>query len=678
MRIFTTFLTAATVLVGVSPAWAETYTLDEVLIKGKAVPPNEDRIEGRDIKETPAKDVGEALRPLPGLDLVRKGAIANDVVIRGLRQDNVNVLIDGMRLYGGCPSRMDPPSSHVDFAEVEQIHVLRGPYDLENGGIGGSVNVLTRPAQRGTPSELNLSYGAYDAWNASGLLSQSWDRFTGQLGHSYKSSGIPTAGSGKSIADVYPATDANRYRSETLSSKTYEMNTTWLKLGYAPGTARMELDVANQNARHVLYPYLLMDAESDIMNRVNWSYQQDQTNVQAYWNRVDHGMDNRYREVSRGTPSDYTMRTDAMAQAYGARASSAMPWLGGILRGGLDAYSRNWNNTTVMYNKSNSMTMSQPSIPDVTLQDLGLFGEYALKPTPKLSLRGGLRGDVARTTAAQIDETRLAFYRAYYPDTQTRADNAELGGNVQAAYSLADGLELFGGLARGVRMPDPQERFIGIRKAMGANWLGNPNLRPSKNHQADLGLRYRGEAYSVSASLFGSNIQDFVDLGTLPDPDGAGPLLQAKSYQNVDARLLGGELAMQAALPLDLFLLGGLSYVEGQNLTGNRPLAEMPPLKGRLGLRYDREAYFIEASESFASAQNRIDATLNETATPGWMTTELRAGAKWGNTTLSAGVNNLFDVDYSTHLAYLRDPFSAGVKVPESGRNFYLSVSQRF
>lgn len=675
---FTTLLTAATLLVGVAPVYAETITLDEVLITGEAVPPNEDRVTGRDIKESPAKDVGEALKALPGLDIVRKGAIANDIVMRGLRQDNLNVLLDGMRLYGGCPSRMDPPSSHIDFAEVDEIHVLRGPYDLENGGLGGTVNVKTRPARESSLAELNLSYGSFDAWNASGMLSGTWDRLSAQAGYSFKNSGIPVSGGGKPIIDVYAPSNANRFRSEVHDSNAYEMHTSWLKLGFQPGNARMELDVANQSAHHVLYPYLMMDAASDVMNRINWSYEQDQTKVQAYWNRVDHVMDNRFREASRGTPDDYTMRTDAVAQTFGAKASSTLPLMGGTLRGGLDAYSRNWNNTTVMYNKANGMTMSQPSIPDVTLQDLGVFAEYALKATPQLSLKGGLRGDLARTQAAQLDENRLGFYRAYFPEAQTTVNDAELSGNLQAAYALTEAVELFGGLARGVRMPDPQERFIGVRRGMGANWLGNPKLRPSKNHQADVGLRYRGESLNVSATVFNSNVQDFIDLATLPDPDGSGAMLPAKSYQNVDARLWGGELAMQAALPLDFFLLGGLSYVEGQNLTGNRPLSEMPPLKAVMGLRYDREAYFVEAVETFAARQDRVDPSLNEAATPGWMTTDLRAGVKWGNTTLSAGVKNLFDVDYATHLSYQRDPFAAGVKVPESGRNVYLSLSQRF
>jgi hypothetical protein len=48
-----------------------------------------------EIRESPAIDLGEAMMRMPGLAKVRKGAIANDIVLRGLQRDNVNVLVDG-------------------------------------------------------------------------------------------------------------------------------------------------------------------------------------------------------------------------------------------------------------------------------------------------------------------------------------------------------------------------------------------------------------------------------------------------------------------------------------------------------------------------------------------------------------------------------------------------------
>jgi len=43
-------------------------------------------------------------------------------------------------------------------------------------------------------------------------------------------------------------------------------------------------------------------------------------------------------------------------------------------------------------------------------------------------------------------------------------------------------------------------------------------------------------------------------------------------------------------------------------------------------------------------------------------------------------VDNLFDKQYYNYLSYLRDPFASGVgnKVPEIGRNIYLTLGYRF
>ena len=56
----------------------------------------------------------------------------------------------------------------------------------------------------------------------------------------------------------------------------------------------------------------------------------------------------------------------------------------------------------------------------------------------------------------------------------------------------------------------------------------------------------------------------------------------------------------------------------------------------------------------------------------------MKAGYNWKWLSLYGGVYNLFDKYYYTHLSYQRDPFSSGVKVPENGRNFYITLACKF
>ena len=104
----------------------------------------------------------------------------------------------------------------------------------------------------------------------------------------------------------------------------------------------------------------------------------------------------------------------------------------------------------------------------------------------------------------------------------------------------------------------------------------------------------------------------------------------------------------------------------------------MPPLNGNIALRYDIGDLYVEAIERFADKQDRVDPDLDESETPGWAVTDIKAGKTWGQWSLSGGINNLFDLYYFTHLSYKRDPFASGVKVPEVGRFGYLTLSYNY
>jgi iron complex outermembrane receptor protein len=253
-------------------------------------------------------------------------------------------------------------------------------------------------------------------------------------------------------------------------------------------------------------------------------------------------------------------------------------------------------------------------------------------------------------------------------------DFTEVSGHLQATWQATDSLELFAGFGSGSRTPDAQELYINlVRPGTNPNWLGNPELTPTRNNQFDLGARLSGEAWFTKLSLFYSDLQDYIDVVELPPSPKA-----ARSYENVDATMWGGELSGQVALPSDFYLLGALSYVHGENDDTDEPLAEMPPLMGNISLRYDVDRWFVELTERFADDQDRVDDNLDESETAGWGVTDLKAGLNWERWIVTAGVNNIFDKYYFTHLSYQRDPFRSGYKVPEVGAFAYLTVAYRF
>lgn len=671
-------ITALLMVVLTNPAaHAASQLLEEITVRGEKESPAQESLTIREVRESPARDMGEALKQIEGISYVRKGAIANDVVLRGFQKDNINVLVDGARVHGACPSRMDPPSFHLDFAEISEIKILKGPYDVSNpGSLGGMIDARTKQPEQGFTSDINVTYGSFDSINGSVTTSYGNERLDGLLGYAYKRSGVPKAGNGRLITDIYPSTSPNRYRPDAIDTRAYEINTGWTKLGLKPtDNSRMEIGYTYQDADHVLYPYLRMDADYDRTQRLNWNYRIEkisplvkEVNFQAYWNQVKHLMDDRLRASS--TPSAtitrlYSMQTDAETRMTGLKAHGTFTLGDGTLKSGIDYYNRNWDavNQRAMYTMAQAYTPLN-MIPDVFVNNLGLFAEYELPFAEKFNLKAGIRGDL---TWIKTDKGNPLVAEG------TETDFAEPSGNVQLTYTPVAGLELFTGFGRGVRTPDPEELYISVpATAPAITWRGNPGLQPTINYQADLGAKYATGDFYVNASVFHSWLHDYVNFYS--------ESATVKSYQNIDATMWGSELGTQISLPYDLFVKGTLSYVEGKNRDGNRPLAESPPLSGSVGLRYDNGTVFCEVTENMARAQDRVDSGLNEQRTPGWATTDLKAGVTYKSLSLYAGVYNLLDKQYYSHLSYLRDPFASGTgfKVPENGRNFYATLSYSF
>jgi len=79
-----------------------------------------DALEAIELRESAAADLGEALTRMAGVEKVRKGGIANDIVVRGHREDDVTVLIDGARVAGACPTGWTlPPIIWISRSSTE-------------------------------------------------------------------------------------------------------------------------------------------------------------------------------------------------------------------------------------------------------------------------------------------------------------------------------------------------------------------------------------------------------------------------------------------------------------------------------------------------------------------------------------------------------------------------------
>ncbi len=642
-------------------------------------PSPHDVVEAAEIRESSARDAAEALIQLPGVWKLRKGGIANDVVVRGYQSRDLSVLVDGERIYGACPNHMDPPSFHVDFAQIDRVEVAKGPFDVKNqGSLGGVVNIVTRRPEPGLHGTANAAAGAWGYANPS--ISASWadESFSALAGYSFRRSEAFSDGDGRRF------TELTNYRAESVDDQAFRAGTAWARVGFVPAEGNsIALSYTRQDTSHTYYPYLQMDAVYDDADRFGVSWEATPSAVvtsaklSGYYTQVDHWMTDEYRTSSTTASRGWSMGTDAFSRTLGGRLE-ATAW--GVTAG-VEAYRRYWDTTTYL---AGMQYKPQASLPGATTDVVGLFAQRSFRLSAAVTLDAGVRWDSA-TASVDAEKASTDLTWAYHGTRATQQDDALGYGSLRARWQAAEGLELSLGAGTAARIPEPQERWFSLKR-MGTDWVGNPDLEPSRNTALDLSASYRAGRLFVSASGFLNQVADTIVLADVKKvnmvPGVMNPM--ARTYENVDARLAGGEASAAVTLTGYLFFSGAVSYVRGTQdprpelgiLSEN--VAEMPPVTGRTSVRWDNGRVWGEAEGVFAAAQTHVDTDLLESTTPGWEIANLRAGVAFGDFGLNVGVENLFGRLYSEHLSYQRDPFRSGVKVPEPGRNVFVNLSYRY
>jgi iron complex outermembrane receptor protein len=637
-------------------------------------------LEAAETLESPARDVGEAMSETTGINKLRKGGIANDLVLRGFSSKDLNVLIDGQRVYGACPNQMDPAAFHVDFAEVDRVEIGKGPFDVKNqGSLGGVVNIVTRKAGSGIHATGNLSTGAYGFVNPSVNASYGRKSFSVLGGYSYRTSSPYSDGSGRLF------TEGVNYLPNAIDSDAFEIGTVWGSVSASPFDRHLaQFAYTHQEADHVLYPYLQMDAVYDDTDRFNAGYQIDNMpgfvqsiHFQGYYTRVNHWMTDQYRTSSANMPREYSMGTIARTETFGGKIET-------VLRGvvvGVEAYHREWEGATAM---AGSKYAPQYSIPDVSTDNIGIYSEYVRPVSENVKISFAGRMDTV-TTAADSSKANTNLYYAYNSTRLTSATNNFPSGNVRVSYKAPIGIEISGGAGHTARVPDARERYFALKR-MGSDWVGNPELKPSRNTGFDGDVSFRHDGLLLQSNLYWNYVDGYVSVVDRAKENMVSGIMnsKARSYRNVDAKIYGGEFLASYLFTKRLFISSDLSFVRGtralmpQDGITDPDLAEMPPIRSRNALRYDTGRYFAEIEGVFAGAQDNVDSTLNELPTPGYGIANIKGGVNYKSLSVRLGLNNIFSRTYYENLSYQRDPFRTGARVYEPGRNFFINLSYRY
>jgi len=157
----------------ISSLHAQDVTLDEITITSatktqqsiKDVTANVSVITSEEIQEKHYATVTQALNSIAGVNYTSYGGIgsATSINLRGAGNNRTLILIDGVR-YQDPSSISGANIAHLMIEDIEQIEVIKGAQSGIWGAdaSAGVINIITKSAQEGTHTSVNLEAGSFN------------------------------------------------------------------------------------------------------------------------------------------------------------------------------------------------------------------------------------------------------------------------------------------------------------------------------------------------------------------------------------------------------------------------------------------------------------------------------------------------------------------------------------
>ncbi|HUD40828.1 MAG TPA: TonB-dependent copper receptor [Dokdonella sp.] len=621
----------------------------------------------------PASDGADYLKTVPGFGAVRNGGTNGDPVLRGMFGSRINILTGDGAMAGACPARMDNPLSYVAPETYDLLHVIKGPQSVRwgPGASAGTVRFERRTPAFETPGA-RLSASA---------LGGSWHR-NDQVADA--TLGAP-AGYVRAVANRSEQDDYEDGDGRTVPSRWKKWNAD-VEAGWTPDADTRLAATFGRGDGEARYGGRGMDGtqfkrdSADLrFERGGFSGPLARVEASVYYNRADHVMDNfRLRDPDPMGPMPMPMEARLDRRTGGGRAAAtwqlgAWEWVTGLDQ----QTSRHRNREAI-----DMMGMGGPArwVPDARFENLGAFAEGTWRIAADSRLITGARADRARAKDLRASTGGMMPMPNPTAD-QTRRETLGAGFVRYERDLAAAPATLYAGIGRSERLGDYWE-LISPDAGPAAAVNAFAGVKPETTTQLDVGGELRGRSVDAWVSLYAARIEDYI---LLRYGDG-GMMGQRSQALNVDARTRGGEAGLRWRVAPGWRIEASAAYAWGENRDEHRPLAQMPPLEGRLDIGYVREAWSVGALWRVVARQNRVAVDEGNVVgrdlgpSAGFGTLALNAGYRFApSLRLSGGIDNLFDRSYAEHLnlagdagfGYPADP----VRIREPGRMVWVKLA---
>ncbi|MFQ5741366.1 MAG: TonB-dependent hemoglobin/transferrin/lactoferrin family receptor [Acidobacteriota bacterium] len=489
------------------------------------------------LEQNQARSLDDVLRYQPGIEMTgttrRLGQQPN---IRGFDSERVLVLRDGARISQFTSAHKG--SLFLDPADIERIEVVRGPGSAlyGSGALGGVISITSRD-----PADL-LDAG------------RTWG---GSIGSSYSSAYNEWVANSK----LYGAAPGGVQWSLGYTAR---QNNGTVDVGGPQGNLKFSDEDIDDVTAHLIVPA----GRNDIFR---FSFDSFRENGPTSTNLAGDTTDDRSLVDRTTTLHTYSLQHQHYGEKWWHRSVRTSFYVSDMSLGERRFSDRRLDDTDFLswgFDVSNTVPIGEEQHLTYGVE---FFRDDQNSRRNESNNLFFPNGDQSQTGVYLQDEISLLSGRLTLvpgfrldfwgnnpddPDQVSSSDssfNPKLGGT----YEIIDGLLVEGNYAEGFRAPRFQELFIGGAhfafplpedRIFQAVFIPNPDLKPEKSRNEEVGLRYRRKTLSLRADYWRAQVDNFINFrvaSQTPFPPPGGLLVQKWQAGNVaDATLEGVEASM--------------------------------------------------------------------------------------------------------------------------------------
>ncbi|MDD2684888.1 MAG: TonB-dependent receptor [Gallionella sp.] len=460
-------------------ACADVPVLDEIVVTATRVaqPLNQSLahtsvISQKDIFASQAVDVTALLKQVAGVEIYQSGGIGkqSSLFMRGTNSSHALVLLDGVRI-GSTTSGMTA-IDQLMLDQIERIEVVRGNVSSLYGseGIGGVIQIFTKQGKGSPGLNASAGFGTHNTRRAA-------------------------AGFGGKVADTAFNVQVSTFRSDGVSA--VKSN---LVPGVNPDKDGYENTSFSTNLRH----------DFNANHQLSFSLFDSRANSQT---------DNSFGLISDVNKS--TANVQKMALVSDNQLSDM--WQSKVqLSQGVDDTQNFLNGVPDLGLGAQFKTTSSQISWQNTLQ----LGEHNMLNIGIEQLKQRVSSSTAFTRTTRIDDSVFAGYTAIYGAHQlqlnVRQDRYSDAGKADTAflgygYEFNQAWRMTASTGTAFKAPTLNDLFYPfVNYGFGFSYTGNPNLRPERSRNNELGLHYASDGQRADVVYFDNRISDLIANNNLP------------------------------------------------------------------------------------------------------------------------------------------------------------------